>query len=170
MAFQRPKTNTIVLYRYKAEHVYGITKYLCKIFKNHNWQEFLQDPHTHQPRVIQTCYKCPNRCMPSIHAFLSNLFRAKQLTTFVQNSWMLSGGKADTTSAKVSVFYCEHTSPAEAHSLTIMQKHLHSWSVQQIYDTFQNTLNQTMDVRKYQQITIYAAAVCYYLRSMVKSN
>lgn len=85
----------------------------------------LHTPATRYSNMLQT-QQCPNRCMPSIHAFLSNLFRAKQPTKFVQNSWMLSGGNADTSSAKVSVFYCEHTSPAEAHSLTIMQKHLHS--------------------------------------------
>lgn len=40
--------------------------------------------------------------MPCIHAFLSNLFKAEQLTNFVQNSWLLLGGSSESSFGKVT--------------------------------------------------------------------
>lgn len=111
----------------------GIAKKLCKIFKEHNWQQSFQDPHNtssglsshlHQWNTLQT-QQCLYGCMPRIHAFLSNLFRAEQPTNFAQNSWLLLGGSSESSFAKVSDLYCGHTSPGQGRPLTHMQKSFH---------------------------------------------
>lgn len=59
--------------------------------------------HLHQWITLQT-QLCLYGRMPCTQAFLSNLFRAEQLTNFVQNSLLLSGGSSQSSFAKVSDF------------------------------------------------------------------
>lgn len=50
----------------------------------------------------EKCHKRTNVSMDECHAFLSNLFRAEQLTKFVQNSGLLLVGSTKSSVAKVS--------------------------------------------------------------------